>query len=138
EALRTTYEARGERAGAGGAAPRRPGGAPGGLSRPPPPAPPGGGGGRPPAAAAPRPFDLARDPMLRATALRLGADDHVLLLVLHHIAADGWSMGVVTAEIAALYPAALAGAPSPLPELAVQYADFAVWQREWLRGETLE
>jgi amino acid adenylation domain-containing protein len=84
-----------------------------------------------------RPFDLTRDPMLRATALRLGPDDHVLLLILHHIAADGWSVGVVTAEIAALYPAALAGAPSPLPELPVQYADFAVWQRDWLRGEVL-
>jgi amino acid adenylation domain-containing protein len=84
------------------------------------------------------PFDLERDPVLRARAVRLGPDEHALLLVVHHIAADGWSVGVMVEEIAALYRAALAGAPSPLPELAVQYADFAVWQREWLRGEVLE
>ena len=76
--------------------------------------------------------------MLRATLLRRGAADHALLLDIHHIAADGWSMGIVVEEIAALYAAALAGAPSPLPELAVQYADFAVWQRRWLSGEVLE
>ena len=85
-----------------------------------------------------RPFDLDRDPVLRAMALRLGPREHVLPLVVHHIAADGWSLGVMVEEIAALYPAALAGAPAPLPELPVQYADFAVWQREWLRGEVLE
>jgi amino acid adenylation domain-containing protein len=84
-----------------------------------------------------RPFDLDRDAVLRASALRLGASDHALLLVVHHIASDGWSLGVIVEEIAALYPAALAGAPSPLPELAVQYADFAVWQRGWLQGEAL-
>ena len=85
-----------------------------------------------------RPFDLDRDAVLRASALRLGPEEHALLLVVHHIASDGWSLGVVVEEIAALYPAALAGAPSPLPELAVQYADFAVWQRGWLQGEALE
>jgi amino acid adenylation domain-containing protein len=85
-----------------------------------------------------RPFDLDRDPVLRALALRLGPREHVLPLVVHHIAADGWSLGVMVEEIAALYPAALAGAPAPLPELPVQYADFAVWQRDWLRGEVLE
>jgi amino acid adenylation domain-containing protein len=85
-----------------------------------------------------RPFDLDRDPVLRASALRLGSEDHALLLVVHHIASDGWSLGVIVEEIAALYPAALAGVPSPLPELAVQYADFAVWQRGWLQGEALE
>ncbi len=85
-----------------------------------------------------RPFDLDRDPVLRASALRLGPSDHALLLVVHHIASDGWSLGVIVEEIAALYPAALAGTASPLPELAVQYADFAVWQRGWLQGEALD
>jgi amino acid adenylation domain-containing protein len=85
-----------------------------------------------------RPFDLERDPVLRTRVLRLDGDEHALLLTIHHIAADGWSMGVMVEEIAALYPAALAGAPSPLPELAVQYADFAVWQRQRLRGEVLD
>ncbi|MFL6233221.1 MAG: amino acid adenylation domain-containing protein, partial [Thermoanaerobaculia bacterium] len=85
-----------------------------------------------------RPFDLQRGPVLRALALRLGPREHVLTLVVHHIAADGWSLGVMVEEIAALYPAALAGAPAALPELPVQYADFAVWQRDWLRGEALE
>src|SRR5215203_1298193 len=85
-----------------------------------------------------RPFDLERDPVLRARALRLAPREHALLLVVHHIAADGWSLGVMVEEIVALYPAALEGRPSGLPELAVQYADFAVWQREWLRGEVLE
>jgi amino acid adenylation domain-containing protein len=85
-----------------------------------------------------RPFDLERGPVLRATLLRRGEADHALLLDIHHIAADGWSMGIVVEEIAALYGAALAGSPSPLPELAVQYADFAVWQRRWLSGEVLE
>ena len=85
-----------------------------------------------------RPFDLERGPVLRATLLRRGEADHALLLDIHHIAADGWSMGIVVEEIAVLYAAALAGSPSPLPELAVQYADFAVWQRRWLSGEVLE
>jgi amino acid adenylation domain-containing protein len=85
-----------------------------------------------------RPFDLERDPVLRALALRLAPGEHVLPLVVHHIAADGWSLGVMVEEIAALYPAALAGTPAALPELPVQYADFAVWQRDWLRGEALE
>jgi amino acid adenylation domain-containing protein len=84
------------------------------------------------------PFDLERDPVLRARAVRLGPAEHALLLTVQHIAADGWSVGVMVEEIAALYPAALAAAASPLPELAVQYADFAVWQREWLQGEVLE
>jgi len=87
-------------------------------------------------AAVARPFDLERDPVLRAAAVRLGPAEHVLLLTVHHIAADGWSIGVMVEEIAALY--APASAPAILPELAVQYADFAVWQRDWLRGEVLE
>ncbi|HEX8273414.1 MAG TPA: amino acid adenylation domain-containing protein, partial [Longimicrobiaceae bacterium] len=85
-----------------------------------------------------RPFDLARGPVLRSTLLRLGEDDHVLLFTLHHVAGDGWSMQVLTREISALYGAFVRGEPSPLPELPVQYADFAVWQRGWLRGATLD
>ncbi|HEX4961859.1 MAG TPA: non-ribosomal peptide synthase/polyketide synthase [Thermoanaerobaculia bacterium] len=85
-----------------------------------------------------RPFDLARDAMLRGVLLRLAEGDHVAVLTLHHIASDGWSMGLLVREIATLYAAFTAGRPSPLPELPVQYADFAVWQRSWLHGEVLE
>ena len=85
-----------------------------------------------------RPFDLRRAPLLRAALARLAEDDHALLLTLHHIASDAWSMGVLVREMAALYGAFSQGLPSPLTELPVQYADFAVWQREWLRGEVLE
>jgi len=84
-----------------------------------------------------RPFDLSSGPLLRVTVLRLGATDHVLCLVMHHIVADGWSMGVFMSELNTLYRAFLADEPSPLPDLPVQYADFAVWQREWLAEETL-
>ena len=73
-------------------------------------------------------------PLLRAALLRLGAAEHVLLLDMHHIVADGWSMGVLVQELAALYGARSPARPSPLPELPVQYADFAVWQRGWLAG----
>ena len=85
-----------------------------------------------------RPFDLEEGPVLRATLVRSRDDDHALLLNIHHIAADGWSTGVLVTEVAALYRAALERTPSPLPELPVQYADFAVWQRGWLTGEALE
>ncbi|MFL6235266.1 MAG: amino acid adenylation domain-containing protein, partial [Thermoanaerobaculia bacterium] len=85
-----------------------------------------------------RPFDLARGPLLRTTLLRLGPERHELLLILHHVVSDGWSMGVLVREVGALYAAALDGRPSPLPELPVQYADFALWQRRWLTGEALE
>lgn len=101
-----------------------------------------------------RPFDLSRDLMLRATLLRLSNPDaftqhesritplapshHVLLLTLHHIAADGWSLGVLVHELVTLYAAFAQGKPSPLPALPIQYADFAHWQRHWLQGETLE
>src|SRR5215210_4056132 len=85
-----------------------------------------------------RPFDLRRGPLVRLALLRLGASDHVLLLTMHHIATDGWSLGVLVREIAALHAALAQGLPSPLPELAVQYADFAVWQRGWLQGAVLE
>ncbi|HYH44214.1 MAG TPA: amino acid adenylation domain-containing protein, partial [Thermoanaerobaculia bacterium] len=85
--------------------------------------------GRLAAAAAVRPFDLAEGPLLRAALLRLGREEHAVLVALHHIAGDAWSIGVLVAEMAALYPAFAARRPSPLPELPVQYADFAVWQR---------
>jgi amino acid adenylation domain-containing protein len=85
-----------------------------------------------------RPFDLARGPLLRASLLRLDAQEHVLLFTMHHIVSDGWSMGVLTREVSALYAAYTEGRESPLPELPVQYADFAAWQRAWLRGEALE
>ncbi|HEU4883622.1 MAG TPA: amino acid adenylation domain-containing protein [Longimicrobium sp.] len=84
------------------------------------------------------PFDLARDRMLRAVLVRLAAGEHLLVLNLHHVAGDGWSIGVLFRELAALYEAFAAGRPSPLPAPPVQYADFAVWQREWLREEVLE
>jgi len=84
-----------------------------------------------------RPFDLTSGPLVRLTAVRLGAEEHVLVLTVHHIVSDGWSLGVFVRELAALYPAFLAGRPSPLPELPLQYGDFARWQREWLTGEIL-
>ncbi len=84
-----------------------------------------------------RPFDLAAGPLFRAALLALAPQRHVLLLAMHHIVADGWSLEVLLRELAALYDAFAAGRPSPLPELPVQYADFAVWQRRWLSGEAL-
>ena len=83
------------------------------------------------------PFDLARGPLWRAIAIRIAPDEHLLAIILHHIVADGWSMEILVAELAALYEAAAAGRPSPLPALPVQYADWAVWQRDWLRGGRL-
>ncbi|MFL5542599.1 MAG: amino acid adenylation domain-containing protein, partial [Longimicrobiaceae bacterium] len=85
-----------------------------------------------------RPFDLAAGPLFRAALLRLGDDDHVLLLGMHHVVSDGWSMRVLFRELSALYAAYQGGGESPLPELPVQYADFAVWQREQLRGQALD
>jgi amino acid adenylation domain-containing protein len=84
------------------------------------------------------PFDLATGPLFRAVLLRLGAEDHVLLFSMHHIVSDGWSMEVFDRELSALYTAYREGRESPLPALAVQYADYAIWQREHLRGELLE
>ncbi|HEV2734573.1 MAG TPA: amino acid adenylation domain-containing protein, partial [Longimicrobiaceae bacterium] len=85
-----------------------------------------------------RPFELRRGPLLRAALLRLAPDRHVLVLTMHHIVADGWSTGVLFRELAALYPAYLAGEASPLAEPEVQYADYAAWQRSWLEGDALE
>ncbi|HEX6746979.1 MAG TPA: amino acid adenylation domain-containing protein, partial [Longimicrobium sp.] len=82
-------------------------------------------------------FDLRRGPLLRAHLLRLGQDDHVLLLVMHHIVSDGWSMGVLARELGTLSQAFARGEASPLPELPVQYADYAAWQRKWVDGDVL-
>ncbi len=83
-------------------------------------------------------FDLTRGPLLRVTLLRVSEQEHIVLLTAHHIVSDGWSMGVLIGEVASLYEAFASGQPSPLPALPVQYADYAHWQREWLRDETLE
>jgi len=84
------------------------------------------------------PFDLARGPLFRVKLLRLAEEDHVLLLNLHHIVTDGWSFGVLHRELDALYEAFSVGKPSPLPDLQFQYSDYALWQRGWLQGDTLE
>jgi amino acid adenylation domain-containing protein len=83
-------------------------------------------------------FDLAAGPLLRSRLLKLDKSDHVLILAMHHIVSDGWSMSVLGREISALYAAYAAGRPSPLPDLPIQYADYAVWQRGWLEGPELE
>src|SRR5437763_35180 len=85
-----------------------------------------------------RPFDLSQGPFIRAFMLRLGDEEHILLLNMHHAVTDAWSSGVFMRELAALYEAFIGGRPSPLPELGVQYADYAVWQRQWLQGEVLD
>ncbi len=83
------------------------------------------------------PFDLVRGPLLRATLFSLEAEEHVLLLVMHHIISDGWSVGVICRELASLYEACAAGRGAELAPLPIQYADFALWQREQLQGERL-
>ncbi|HEX5322447.1 MAG TPA: condensation domain-containing protein, partial [Capsulimonadaceae bacterium] len=85
-----------------------------------------------------RPFDLAQDRPIRAQLLKLGSDEHWLLLTMHHIASDGWSGGVLIEELSALYNAHSAGRTAELPQLPVQYADYAAWQRNWLSGEALD
>ncbi|KAB8332627.1 non-ribosomal peptide synthetase [Scytonema tolypothrichoides VB-61278] len=92
-----------------------------------------------------QPFDLTQAPLMRLTLLRLGTEEHILLVTMHHIISDGWSAGVFIHEISALYEAFATGKPSlrhatltPLPELSIQYVDFAVWQRQWLQGEILD
>ncbi|WP_017717583.1 non-ribosomal peptide synthetase [Kamptonema formosum] len=81
-----------------------------------------------------QPFDLRKGPLIRATLFQLGEQTSALLLVAHHTVSDGWSSQVLVREMAALYEAYCAGTPSPLPDLPIQYADFAVWQRQWLTG----
>lgn len=84
------------------------------------------------------PFDLNRGPLLRARLLRTSEMDHILLFTMHHIVSDGWSIGLLIAEVATLYKAFLEGQSSPLNELVIQYPDYAVWQRKWLTAELLE
>jgi len=90
------------------------------------------------AQAAQQPFDIGSDHLLRVKLLRLGEQEHIVLLTIHHIVSDGWSIGVLVEELATLYQAFCNGQPSPLPALPIQYADFAAWQKQWLQGEVLE
>ncbi|QSQ26379.1 non-ribosomal peptide synthase/polyketide synthase [Pyxidicoccus parkwayensis] len=83
-------------------------------------------------------FNLSAGPLIKTSLLKLAAEEHVLVLVMHHIVSDGWSLGVLVREMASFYEAFSQGKPSPLPELPVQYADYAAWQRDWLKGEVLE
>jgi amino acid adenylation domain-containing protein len=85
-----------------------------------------------------RPFHLSTGPLIRVRLLRLNEQNHVLLLTVHHIVCDGWSLGIFCREISAIYEAFSKGAQSSLPELVIQYADFAAWQQHWLQGEVLE
>ncbi|MFM7369222.1 MAG: condensation domain-containing protein, partial [Sphaerospermopsis kisseleviana] len=84
------------------------------------------------------PFDLENAPLIRFSLFQSSTRKYVLLLTMHHIISDGWSMGIFISELSSLYQAFCAGEPSPLPELPLQYADFAVWQRQWLSGVVLE
>src|SRR6185312_842223 len=83
-------------------------------------------------------FDLAAGPLIRGRLIRLGEKEYVLLVTMHHIVSDGWSMGVLARELNALYGAYGRGEADPLPELEIQYADYAVWQRQWIEGEILQ
>ncbi len=85
-----------------------------------------------------QPFDLASEPLIRATLIVLSETEQVLSVCMHHIVSDGWSMGVFVQELAALYNAYSQGQPSPLAPLPIQYADFAIWQRQWLQGDVLQ
>lgn len=85
-----------------------------------------------------KPFDLQRGPLVRACLLKLAEQDHVLVVTMHHIISDGWSLGILIREVSTLYKAFSAGEASPLVELPIQYADFSVWQRDWVSGEMLE
>jgi amino acid adenylation domain-containing protein len=85
-----------------------------------------------------RPFDFKKGPLFRAVLMRLSSDEHILALPIHHIVADGWSFGVFLREISDLYNSYCTGKASQLPDLPVQYADYAIWQRQWLQGEVLE
>src|SRR6185295_948059 len=84
------------------------------------------------------PFNLTAAPLWRGLLLRLSDEEHVLLLTMHHIISDGWSMGVLVKEVVALYAAFSAERASPLEDLSVQYADYAMWQRERLSGAVLD
>jgi amino acid adenylation domain-containing protein len=90
------------------------------------------------AAEAQRPFDLARGPLLRTSLIRLDETEYAGLFVMHHIISDGWSMGVFVRELVACYVAGVNDQPASLPALPIQYADFAVWQRDWLGGKNVQ
>ncbi|PHM07267.1 hypothetical protein CK516_28115 [Nostoc sp. 'Peltigera malacea cyanobiont' DB3992] len=83
-------------------------------------------------------FDLEQGSLLRFSLVQLGKNEHVFLLGVHHIVFDGWSEGVLWRELTALYAAFSTGKSSPLLQLPIQYADFAVWQRQWLQGEVMD
>lgn len=85
-----------------------------------------------------RAFDLSNGPLIRTRIFRLSDNDHLVIFTLHHIISDGWSVGVIIREIIILFDAFSAGKHSPLPELPIQYADFALWQKEWLHGDLIE
>src|SRR5690606_26697261 len=82
-------------------------------------------------------FDLAVGPLIRGRLLKLADEEHLLLLTQHHVISDGWSTGVLVRELSTLYTAFSQGQPDPLPPLAIQYGDYAAWQRQWLQGERL-
>ncbi|WP_247362639.1 condensation domain-containing protein, partial [Ralstonia pseudosolanacearum] len=84
------------------------------------------------------PFDLEQGPLIRGRLVKLGEQEHVLLITMHHIVSDGWSQGVLARELGTLYEAYRSGCDDPLPALPIQYADYAVWQRRWLEGEELQ
>ncbi len=84
------------------------------------------------------PFDLAKGPLVRATLVKIADDDHILLLTMHHIVSDAWSAGIFFQEFSEFYSAALAARPSTLPDLPIQYADYAAWQRNWFQGPVLD
>ncbi len=84
------------------------------------------------------PFDLEQGPLLRTKILRLTSEEHFILLTMHHIISDGWSMRILIREVTKLYQAFVSGDPAPLPPLPIQYTDYTLWQREWLQGEILE
>ncbi|MBV8734964.1 MAG: hypothetical protein JO120_09310, partial [Solirubrobacterales bacterium] len=84
------------------------------------------------------PFDLEQGPLIRGRLMQLGAEEHILLITMHHIVSDGWSMGVLTRELSALYRAFRRGQADPLPALSIQYADYAAWQRRWLSSEAVQ
>src|SRR4026209_2478218 len=85
-----------------------------------------------------QPFDLVNGPLVRAGLVRMNVEDHVLLLAMHHIISDGWSISVLVNELAALYNSFSIVVPSTLPDLPIQYADYAQWQRSWLTGEVVD
>src|ERR1044071_5817926 len=85
-----------------------------------------------------RPFDLAKGPLLRVGVMRIAEQEHVIHVTMHHAITDRWSAAIVEHELAVIYAAFSSGQPSPLPEVPVQFADFAAWQRQWRQGEALE